>query len=136
MSRELVGWVRYDGDEYHDFTYASAVDRRAGALFASKVRRGLVPLYADGEPVVAAQPERRRRVVWCGHRTEFLEWCHDQGVNPNSGDLLCLDKRDDGSTVRGLILRASDIVRIGTWFLSEHRQSVEDHLRLVTRGPE
>ncbi len=40
---EQVGWVRFDGDEYHDFRYASPEDRRLPAS-----------AFADQLPVWAA----------------------------------------------------------------------------------
>lgn len=49
--REQVGWVRFDGDEYHDFRYSSPDDkRRPASTFAD-----LLPVYVD----VAEQCEWR-----------------------------------------------------------------------------
>lgn len=43
VRRERVGWVRYDGDEYHDFRYASPDDRHNLAV----IERDYLPVYVD-----------------------------------------------------------------------------------------
>jgi hypothetical protein len=43
VKRERVGWIRYDGDEYHDFRYASPEDRHNLA----QIERDYWPVYVD-----------------------------------------------------------------------------------------
>lgn len=44
LRTEQVGWVKDDGDEYHDFRYASHVDRAPGVA-DSIAREGYLPVF-------------------------------------------------------------------------------------------